>query len=200
MLKRLLLSALLVSGLSLTTMACSGDSDDDNTPVVDAGNDTGNVEEDTGDVEEDAGDVEEDASDVEEDASDVEEDAGDVNEGPQTGELENPEITAASCEEIEATTCFSNGDCTESEVCFDVSRGDGVACCVPGTPGTFEPGDDCSSENGQLECASGLCLQFDTAEGEISVCSADCTEDAECPEVLPHCNAFFGVCSPPPAE
>ncbi|RAL20636.1 hypothetical protein DL240_16525 [Lujinxingia litoralis] len=197
MLKRLLLSALLVSGLSLTTMACSGDSDDDNTPVVDAGNDTGNVEEDTGDVDEDTGDVEEDTGDVDEDAGDVEEDAGDDT---HTGELENPDITAESCEEIEATTCFSNGECAESEVCFDVSRGSGVACCVPGTRGTLEPGDDCSPTNGQLECASGLCLQFDTAEGEVSVCSADCTEDAECPEVLPYCSPFLGVCSPPPAE
>ncbi|TXD35668.1 hypothetical protein FRC98_15800 [Lujinxingia vulgaris] len=178
MLKRLLLSCLLVSGLSLTTIACSGDADEDNTIETDAGEDTGT------DASEDAGD-------------DADED---VDPGPQTGELADPDITAASCEEISAEGCFSNDDCGASEVCFDVSRGDDVACCVPGTRGTFEPGDACSPETGELECASGLCAQYDTEEGEVSACTTTCTGEVEgeCPDAFPEC--VFGICSPPAAE
>ena len=217
MLKRLLLSFLLVSGVSITTVACSDDPDDGDNPVLDAGEDANEPDADAEEPDAEEPDAEEpdaeepdaeepdaeepdaeepDAEEPDAEEPDAEEpdaDEPDVDPGPTTGELDDPDITAESCDAIDTVGCFVNADCGASEVCFDVSRGNDVACCVPGTRGTYELGETCDPENGQLQCASSICIQDDPET--FSVCSDACESNDDC--VAPVSECVFGLCLAP---
>ena len=197
MLKRLLLSFLLVSGMSITTVACSDDPDDGDNPVLDAGEDANEPDAEEPDAEEpDAEEPDAEEPDAEEpDANEPDANEPDVDPGPTTGELDDPDIAAESCDAIGASSCFVNADCEASEVCFDVSRGNDVSCCVPGTRGTYELGADCDPENGQLQCASSLCVQDD--DETFSVCSDICESNDDCVDPISECNGFVGLCLAP---
>lgn len=175
----------------------TGDTDDtgDTGDTGDA-NGTGDVEEDT---DQDTGDVEEDTSD--EDTGDVEEDTSDED----TGDVEEPTPIPSdlgpveSCDEItaiESVDCFSNADCSEPDQRCENVGGDEfyVPCCVPGERGTRPAGASCAEEDGDLRCASGLCIERN--EGE-KLCSQFCETNEDCPEAVPNCEAipFLGsVC------
>ncbi|MCA9564020.1 MAG: hypothetical protein KC561_11050 [Myxococcales bacterium] len=89
-----------------------------------------------------------------------------------------------SCDEISATDCFSNYDCDAEEVCNNQgSEVFPVACCVPGTRGDGEAGDNCQVEN---DCETAVCIE--------GVCSDTCESVENCPENMPTCApiAFSG--------
>jgi hypothetical protein len=91
-----------------------------------------------------------------------------------------------SCEELNASACFANVDCAEGTRCQNVGPDDlPVACCVPGPRGTLAVGEPCSTEIGELECASALCVTIN--DSEQGVCSGACSEESECPASAPQC-------------
>jgi hypothetical protein len=91
-----------------------------------------------------------------------------------------------SCEDVPSQSCFANADCADSEICYDVGGDDlEVPCCIPGQRGTVAAGQPCSLDQGQLECASALCIGLNDAES--GVCSQSCQSDADCPSEAPRC-------------
>lgn len=83
-----------------------------------------------------------------------------------------------------ATDCFSNFDCLDGQVCRNVGFPDlEVPCCLPGERGVAPPGADCAGTNGELICATGVCIIGDTG----SFCSGECAVDADCPAGMQRC-------------
>ena len=115
---------------------------------------------------------------------------------------EAPATPPESCEAFGSTSCFANNECFADGRCQSVGTPDlPLACCVAGERGTDPVGTACSDEDGERTCASSLCIYSDLTDE--SLCSGECTSDADCPENLPRCFtiAFSGSdsmwCSPP---
>lgn len=196
---------LLLSGLLVITGCSSDDDDNNNNKVNNSQADVGDVGDtgDTGDVgtAEDA-DTTEDATTTE-DADTTEEDVEtpeDVTEEPieptpipsELGPVEScDEIT-----EISSVDCFSNADCENLEQRCENVGGDEfyVPCCVPGVRGIRPAGASCDEDDGDLRCASGLCID----RNEVGkFCSQFCETAEDCPAAAPNCEAipFLGsVC------
>ncbi len=90
----------------------------------------------------------------------------------------------AACGEISATDCFANMDCAPDQRCQNM--GDDVnfvPCCVDGARGTDPAGSPCSMTNGELTCASGLCI--DGSAGTL--CSGTCSDVSDCPDNMQLC-------------
>ena len=110
-----------------------------------------------------------------------------------------------ACADFGATECFANNECELDARCQDVGApGLPVSCCVQGIRGAGMTGDPCSEADGQLTCASSICVMF---EGESNgFCSGECLDDSECPASMPRCIpiAFSGNdsmwCFPPEGE
>ncbi|QDG52211.1 hypothetical protein FIV42_16125 [Persicimonas caeni] len=184
---RLVCVVVLSLGVCVGTVGCSDDDDSSNN-----GADTGTVA-DTGteDASEEA-DAIEDASGEDSGGEDASgEDAGgeDASSEDASDEDTGP---VASCEEIGASTCFSNFDCVDARRCENVGTDtDPVACCVIGERGTKAAGESCDPETGETECASSLCIEGDTQ----ALCSTQCESVDDCPEGMKDCKsiAFSGT-------
>ncbi|MBM4292560.1 MAG: hypothetical protein FJ138_14990 [Deltaproteobacteria bacterium] len=122
--------------------------------------------------------------------------------GAAAGASAPAEVTdCAALNDPAAVTCFANDDCPDGRRCQDVGPRDlPTPCCVPGARGATPAGEPCAPEEGELECASALCIvQDDPAAG---LCSGVCASDTDCPPALPRCLsvAFSGsalmFCSP----
>lgn len=118
----------------------------------------------------------------------------------QTPFAPNQEVT--SCEEFGSILCFANNDCRADARCQNV--GDELSplpCCVQGERGTATVGEYCDTGDGQLTCASSLCIGEEQATN--GYCSGECLSNADCPETMPRCIsvAFSGSdlmwCFPP---
>lgn len=94
------------------------------------------------------------------------------------------------CEEANTVECFGHPDCPADERCEDIGGGeDPVPCCVPGRRGALPAGASCAEVDGQIECASGVCIEG----ADDAICSTPCDSPADCPPSLPRCIAFpFG--------
>lgn len=95
------------------------------------------------------------------------------------------------CEEADTVECFGHPDCPAEERCEDIGSGgdDPVPCCVPGRRGELPAGASCAEVDGQIECASGVCIEG----ADDTICSTPCDSPADCPPTLPRCIAFpFG--------
>ena len=113
-----------------------------------------------------------------------------------------PETPVEACAEFGATECFANNECELDARCQDVGApGFPVSCCVRGARGQGMTGDACSDTDGQLTCASSICVMLEGASEGF--CSGECLSESDCPETLPRCIpiAFSGNdsmwCFPP---
>ena len=76
-----------------------------------------------------------------------------------------------------------------------------LPCCVQGMRGALMVGEVCDTANGQLTCASSLCISNE--EANAGYCSGECLSDDDCPSTMPRCIsvAFSGSdsmwCFPP---
>lgn len=95
-----------------------------------------------------------------------------------------------SCAERALTECFGHPDCPAAERCENIATPAlPVPCCVPGPRGELPAGADCSMVDGQIACASGVCIE----DGATATCSTPCDDPGDCPAALPRCVAFpFG--------
>ena len=122
---------------------------------------------------------------------------------PPTQSTPRPPLSpVSSCEDFGSLTCFANDECALDARCQNVGTDDvPVACCVAGARGTLMTGDACSTADGQLTCASSLCISLEDADQ--GWCSGGCLTPDECPAQLPRCIsiAFSGSdtmwCFPP---
>lgn len=90
----------------------------------------------------------------------------------------------AACSEINARDCFANMDCPEQQRCQNMGRADlSVPCCVDGQRGQDPVGHECSMQDGELTCASGLCI--DGLAGTL--CSGTCDDVNDCPDNMQLC-------------
>lgn len=108
-----------------------------------------------------------------------------------------------SCEEMNSNRCFANADCQENARCQNLGTEEiPVPCCVQGERGTLAVGEVCNPTDGQLTCASSLCIAHEET-GNNAYCSGECLSDSDCPESMPRCIsiAFSGSdklwCFPP---
>lgn len=105
--------------------------------------------------------------------------------GPQTPPA--PAAPVESCEAAELQACFGSPDCPEDARCENVgSEALPTPCCVAGARGPRLAGEACDPDEGQLQCASGLCIVGEERE-EQARCSGPCLEDSECPPEVPRC-------------
>lgn len=97
----------------------------------------------------------------------------------------------ARCGDIDSVECFGHPDCPAEQRCEDVGpAGAPVPCCVPGARGMIPPGGSCAGVDGQIECASGVCIE---EVGGDDLCSGVCEGPDDCPASLPRCTVFpFG--------
>ncbi len=197
---------LLLSGL-LVFAGCSSDDDDDNNnrnsnqaDVGDVG-DTGGGS-DTGDVgtTEDADTTADTGTTEDAETTEDTETSDDVIEEPiEPTPIPSELGPVDSCDEIteiDSVDCFSNADCESLDQRCENVGGDEfyVACCVPGVRGIRPAGESCDEDDGDLRCASGLCI--DRNEGG-KFCSQFCETADDCPASAPNCEAipFLGsVC------
>ena len=100
-----------------------------------------------------------------------------------------PTAPVNSCESFGSTTCFSSDECSTDARCQNVGTEElPVVCCIAGARGTLGTGDACSTAEGQLTCASSLCV---SAEGaDQGWCSGPCLSPDDCPAQLPQCIAI----------
>lgn len=113
-----------------------------------------------------------------------------------------PTTPVESCEEFGAVACFANHECEADARCQNVGTPDfSVPCCVQGERGSLNLGEMCTEADGQLSCASSICIML---EGQTNgLCSDECTSDMDCPATMPRCIpiAFSGSdsmwCFPP---
>lgn len=96
----------------------------------------------------------------------------------------------STCAELGRTECFGHPDCAAADRCENLgSDAQPLPCCVPGPRGELPAGASCAEVDGQIACASGVCIESDSA----SLCSAPCLTPADCPPTLPRCVPFpFG--------
>ncbi|MCB9552813.1 MAG: hypothetical protein H6705_13205 [Myxococcales bacterium] len=94
------------------------------------------------------------------------------------------------CADRALAECFGHPDCPAAERCENIATPElPVPCCVPGPRGELPAGADCSMVDGQIACASGVCIE----DGATATCSTPCDDAADCPPSLPRCVAFpFG--------
>ncbi len=97
----------------------------------------------------------------------------------------------ARCADIDSVECFGHPDCPAEQRCENVGPADApVPCCVPGARGMIPPGGSCAGVDGQIECASGVCIED---VGGDDLCSGVCEGPDDCPASLPRCTVFpFG--------
>lgn len=97
---------------------------------------------------------------------------------------------AARCADRALAECFGHPDCPAAERCENIATPElPVPCCVPGPRGELPAGADCSMVDGQIACASGVCIE----DGATATCSTPCDDAADCPPSLPRCVVFpFG--------
>ena len=99
----------------------------------------------------------------------------------------SPGEPVTACEDFGSVSCFANTDCNVDARCQDVGSPDApVPCCVRGERGTLGVGEACDITDGQLTCASSLCIANEESE-ELAYCSGECLNDNECPETMPRC-------------
>lgn len=99
-------------------------------------------------------------------------------------DMGDPYIQADSCAELSSTACFANHECNANQRCQDVGQNLGeVVCCVTGARGTALAGTSCAGVDGQLFCASGICIN----SGAVELCSQVCTTVADCPTGMKRC-------------
>ena len=99
----------------------------------------------------------------------------------------SPTEPVTACEDFGSMSCFANTDCAIDARCQDVGNPDApVPCCVRGERGALEVGEACDVADGQLTCASSLCIANEETEG-LAYCSGECLNDSECPENMPRC-------------
>lgn len=90
----------------------------------------------------------------------------------------------AACSEINATDCFANMDCPEQQRCQNMGSAElAVPCCVDGTRGQDPVGHSCSMTDGELTCASGLCIEGSAG----TLCSGTCSDVSDCPDNMQLC-------------
>ena len=113
-----------------------------------------------------------------------------------------PAQEVSSCEEFGSVLCFANNDCQADARCQNVGSEEApLPCCVQGERGSADVGEYCDTSDGQLTCASSLCIGEEQATS--GYCSGECLSDADCPETMPRCIsvAFSGSdsmwCFPP---
>lgn len=93
-----------------------------------------------------------------------------------------------NCQEINASECFANIDCPSAQRCQNMgSVEDQVPCCVDGLRGEDPVGSVCSMQDGELTCASGLCI--DGSAGTF--CSDVCQDEGDCPAQMQLCQPVF---------
>jgi hypothetical protein len=92
--------------------------------------------------------------------------------------------TVASCSDVGFAKCFSNYECAADRRCQNLASEElPVSCCVPGPRGSKNPGETCS---GQLDCASGICIEK-WGGTEPPLCSKTCTTVDDCPTKMKKC-------------
>ena len=128
--------------------------------------------------------------------------SGAMTEPPPQSTPMPPLTPVSSCDEFESTACFANDECASDARCQNVGSDDvPIACCVAGARGTLMTGERCSTADGQLTCASSLCISLEDADQ--GWCSGACLTPDDCPAQLPRCIsiAFSGSdtmwCFPP---
>jgi hypothetical protein len=132
--------------------------------------------------------------DVQPAGTDIQPAGMEMTPAPPTGPI-------SACEDFGSALCFANEDCNPDGRCESVGEGDDqLPCCVQGPRGTAEAGAPCTETDGQLTCASSLCIT--AGDDNQGYCSGSCSADADCPTELPSCIpiAFSGSdsmwCSP----
>lgn len=103
----------------------------------------------------------------------------------QSDAASQPDSAVADAGPACETTCFSNRDCAEGTRCVNTAApGDPeVACCLPGERGDRVAGESCADGDGQILCASAVCVEGDDG----AFCSAPCDTEVDCPANMQRC-------------
>lgn len=108
----------------------------------------------------------------------------------QTGDTGADTSAPKTCGDYNKTGCFSHSNCPSTQRCENVqSASNPLSCCSAGQRGDLKAGEECDGPNGQIDCASGVCV---TGSSGPARCSKPCESKKDCPEGMKKCVSVIG--------